>query len=582
MAPRVELPTGFFNYPSPTAHDIPYQQHAPPANPVIRGLPLYYLSSIVAALPFAQSFLWNNAGFNKLRSRAELDHVEARYDPTVIPIPTPSHEPIASYTAESSLRVPNGHFHAAFKAGRLTPIDVAESLLPLIRRDVEKRSPHSTAFVQSQIELVKQAAEASTRRYRNGTPLGVLDGIPFAVKDETDVRGYKRHVGTKHDYTKSKDVETSWCVKKLEEQGAVMMGKLSMHELGLDTTNNNPNWGTPLNPYNEKYYTGGSSGGAAYAVAQGIVPFAVGSDGGGSIRIPSNYCGIYGLKPSHGRVSIAPLHQTDISTVVQGPLAGNMVDLEVSYRVLAQPDPSHPSSRLFAPPRPLTTPRSKKLGIYKPWLDRADPPVKQACQEALNYLLKLGYEVVDITIPLVHEGQLAHAMTILNETLASQPDVSDISSPNAVLLKVASQTPARDLLLAQRLRHLIMQHLAYLFQVHPGLIIVTPTTPNAGIPIGEGDLSYGVSDGNTAVRNMEYVWLANFTGVPCIQFPVGYVEPRQGKGKIPVGLSGNGEWGAEEELIAFGYDGERYLNEAFDGGRVRPEAWVDVLDNKSQ
>lgn len=345
-----------------------------------------------------------------------------------------------------------------------------------------------------------------------------------------------------------------------------------------DTTNNNLTWGTPLNPYNDRYYCGGSSGGAAYAVASGLVPFAIGSDGGGSVRIPSNFCGIYGLKPSHGRVSTAPLIQFANTTVVQGPLASNMADLEISYRVLAQPDPSHPVSRQFAPPRPLSAPGNKILGICKPWFDRAEPVVQEACNSALQYLTsELGYQIIDITLPFLHEGQLAHAMTILSEAATAQPSTTGLSPANKILLKVGASTPARDFLLAQRLRNLIMQHLAHLFQTHPGLIIVTPTTPTVGWPIGDGELAYGVSDGNTQVRTMEYVWLANFTGVPCIQFPVGYVEGIQGKGKVPVGLMGHGEWGSEDALIEFGFDGERWVGEGLNGGRLRPDGWMDLL-----
>ncbi|KAF2177725.1 glutamyl-tRNA amidotransferas-like protein subunit A [Zopfia rhizophila CBS 207.26] len=583
-------PTGFINYPTPKALEVPYKAPPPSTNPVIKGLTLHYLASIVASIPFLQSFLWNNAGFNVLRDKKELNGVEMRYDPAVIPV-AQKDEAVVSYTNPTNLRVPPenaaGRFHTiadlheAYKTGMFTPTDVVQSLLPLICRDAEKRSPHATAFIDTKVELVRIAVEASTRGYKEGKPLGVLDGIPFAVKDEMDINGYKRSAGTKHDYTEGKEVETSWCVKKLEEEGCVLLGKLNMHELGLDTTNNNPHYGTPLNPYNDQYYTGGSSGGAGYAVAQGLVPFAIGSDGGGSIRLPANYCGVYGLKPSHGRVSIAPLGHVANTTVVQGPLASNMADLEISFRVLAQPDPSNPISRQFAPPKPLTGLRKKVLGIYKHWFDRADPLVKEACQKALDHMTsKLGYEIVDLTLPLIHEGQIAHAMTILSECATSHPDVMGLTPANKVLLKVAAQTPARDFLLAQRLRNVLMQHLAYLFQKYPSLIIVTPTAPNAGWPIGKGELSYGVSDGNKQVRNMEYVWLANFTGVPCIQFPVGYVDGVQGKGKVPVGLSGHAEWGSEDLLIEFGYDGEEWLNSGYQGGRLRPEGWVDVLGLK--
>lgn len=124
-------------------------------------------------------------------------------------------------------------YHDAYKSGRLTPSDVVEVLLPLIRRDVAKRSSHSTAFTETQVDAVRRAAEASTRRWKEGKSLGRLDGVPFGAKDDLDVKGYKRHIGTEKDYTEGKEVETSWCVAKVEEAGGIMVGKLSMHELGM-------------------------------------------------------------------------------------------------------------------------------------------------------------------------------------------------------------------------------------------------------------------------------------------------------------------------------------------------------------
>ncbi|OAK97604.1 amidase signature enzyme [Phaeosphaeriaceae sp. SRC1lsM3a] len=581
----------FYNYPTPQALEHPYVAPAPYKNPTIKGSALHYLSNLVAAVPFVQYLLWSNAGFGGLRGCKEIETVEPRLDPTVIPIVQPGDEAPGSYTnITSQQRVPPNDgqprfhtiqdIHNAYKSGAITPNDVVESLLPLIRRDVAQRSPHSTSFTESKIELVRQAAEASTKRWKAGKPLGILDGIPFAVKDDLDVKGYKRHVGTSRDYTEGKEVETSWCVKAVEKEGAVLIGKLNMHELGSDTTNNNPIWGTPVNPYNNSYYTGGSSGGVASAVGHGIVPFGIGSDGGGSIRIPSNYCGLYGLKPSHGRVSTAPMPGGMKSVVVRGPLATSMADLEISYRVLAQPDPSSFPSSHFSPPRAHTGPRSKVLGIYKPWFDRADPAVQEACHSALQYFQsELGYKVVDVSIPLLQYG-FAHAMTIMSEGIDLNRSIWELTPQNRIAMSTMRSTPAIDFLLAQRVRNAIMEHLAHLFQKYPGLVIVTPTTPNAGVPIEEADLKCGMSNANMTLKSMEYVWLANFTGIPCIQFPVGYVNGTKGKGKVPIGLSGNGDWGSEDALIEFGYDGEKWLHEGLEGGKLRPEGWVDVLNMK--
>lgn len=123
-------------------------------------------------------------------------------------------------------------YHALYKSGKLTPTAVAEALLPLIRRDISPRGEHSVAFLDSKVDIILKAAEASTLRYKQGTALGLLDGVPVAVKDEVDVDGYKKTLGSNRDFTAA-DGGTSWCVRKWEEAGAIMMGKLNMHELGL-------------------------------------------------------------------------------------------------------------------------------------------------------------------------------------------------------------------------------------------------------------------------------------------------------------------------------------------------------------
>ena len=145
-------------------------------------------------------------------------------------------------------------------------------------------------------------------------------------------------------------------------------------------------------------------------------------------------------------------------------------------------------------------------------------------------------------------------------------------------MSIGKKTTGVDFLQAQKLRNLLMQHLAHLYEQHPGMIIVTPTTPNPGWHINPGDLKYGCSDGNSQIRNMEYVWLANFTGCPAISVPVGYVDPVEGTGKVPIGLMGMSEWCEEDDLIAFGYDAEKWLHEGLEGGRVKPKTFVDAFD----
>lgn len=194
-------------------------------------------------------------------------------------------------------------YHTKYLSGELTPTAVVEALLPLIRRDIDSPSLHSLSFISTDVRLVLEAAHQSTARYAAGKSLGLLDGVPTAVKDDSDVAGYRTTFGrAENDELFPIARYSSYPVQKLLECGVIILGKTNMHEEGTDVTNLNTYWGTPRNPYNKKYYTGGSSGGAAYAIAAGIIPFALGTDGGGSIRIPSAFCGLYGLKPTHGRL----------------------------------------------------------------------------------------------------------------------------------------------------------------------------------------------------------------------------------------------------------------------------------------
>jgi len=138
---------------------------------------------------------------------------------------------VAQRTGEKA-HYTSADYQKLYRSGELTPTAVVETLLPLIRRDVTPPGKHSTAFLESQVERIRAAAEASTERFKKGDVLSILDGVPVAIKDEVHITGYKRTVGTKLDFKGDSD-DTSWCVKKWEDAGAIIIGKTTMHELGL-------------------------------------------------------------------------------------------------------------------------------------------------------------------------------------------------------------------------------------------------------------------------------------------------------------------------------------------------------------
>ncbi|KAF7882804.1 uncharacterized protein EAF02_006167 [Botrytis sinoallii] len=597
---KEQPPRRFFGYPKPVeGPEIPFNMPVE-VNPVQSGIALVILGWIVSKFDFVQKFIYNNAGFTVLRD-LDLGNAIERMNPLVIPLANDSEAPYVPDFDRSSFQDFPGRYHTVadyhekYLSGELTPLAVCKSLLPLIRRDIATPSHHAISFIATNVESVLDAAEKSTARYAAGKPLGLLDGIPSAIKDATHIAGYRTTNGRAANDELFPISETSdWPIQKLEECGVIILGKTNMYEYGTDTTGLNPYWGTPRNPHNRNYYTGGSSSGSAYAVAAGLVPFTFGADGGGSIRIPAAFCGIYGLKPTYGR-----LEDTSSTVVVTGPLASSMMDLEAMYRVLAQPDPSDSICQSFAPPSKILTSslQPKIIGIYKPWFERSDASVLEMCQKAIDYYENhLGYEVVDIELPYIPEGQKAHVSTILAELAIRArsnhlPDqkptstswLADLNPANKIALGVGSQMTAQDYLLAQQMRNILMQHLAFLFEMYPGLLIVTPTCPMPGWDIkSEKDLKYGFTNGNLTFRSVEYVWIANLCGNPAISVPVGYVDPVEtaGEGKVPIGLMAMSDWGSEDQLLGWGREAEIYLNHVYEGGRKRPngDGWVDVFE----
>lgn len=198
-------------------------------------------------LGFVRATIWKNTGFANLRNiREHIEDYEPRFEPTVIPIvdssssateqtlpsnsETHSHGQPAKYYSVTS-------YHDLYTSGELTPLAVVQAILPLIRRDISPPGMHSTAWFDSNVDIIFAAAKASTLRYKEKRPLGPLDGVPTAVKDEYDIDGYRTTLGSVNDYT-NKTLEadgsiTSWPVRKLEEAGVINLGKLSMHEFGL-------------------------------------------------------------------------------------------------------------------------------------------------------------------------------------------------------------------------------------------------------------------------------------------------------------------------------------------------------------
>ncbi|KAI1112733.1 amidase signature enzyme [Nemania sp. NC0429] len=578
----------FSGYPRPREGPKTTSSYVEESNPVLRGWPLVVAANAVNWFPFLAKTIWTNAKFGSIKDIPGLDEYDYCFHPVVTPLAAAADGSEASrleVTPELFPQQPEllaGRFYSAtdyhelYKSEKLTPLQVARVLLQL---NAFCREAWADAYQQ---ESVLAAAKASTERYRQGKPLGLLDGVPIGVKEDTEVEGYICFYGQNSGYRNpnlAPATKSLWPVAQLQAAGAIVVGTLAMHELGSDITGCNPRRGSPKNWYNTSYYTGGSSSGAGSALSAGLIPIAIGTDAGGSIRIPSSFCGMYGLKPTLHRT-----HTMKSSICVIGPLAATAADLTIAYRLMTAPDPEDAIQSAFAPSIPPSPSAKKRLGVCREWIDQASPVVRESTAKAIAYFAeKLSYEIVDIRIPYLREGQWAHGAWALSEAVdhlrsrLGERAFAYINHCNRLLMTAGDCTAATDMIKYSQLRALLMEHLAFLFKEHPGLLIVTPTAPEAGWKVNPGDEAYGVVDGNLTVRNMMYVWLANSTGCPAVSAPVGYAEPEQGEGKVPIGLMAMGEWGAEEQLLAWAAEAEEYLNGVLEGGRLRPKDWTDVV-----
>lgn len=416
--------------------------------------------------------------------------------------------------------------------------------------DSDKADPPLRAFIAVDADDVMKQAKASTERHEAGKPLGPLDGVPVAIKDELDQAGYPTTVGTRF-LGRQKEMHDAFVVKKLRDAGAILIGKTNMHEFGMGVTGLNPHHGSARNPYNPAHATGGSSSGSAAAVSAGLCPLAVGADGGGSIRIPSSFCGVVGLKPTFGRVSEHGAAPVCWSLAHIGPIGASVADVALGYSLIAGPDPQDDNSRGHPPPvlSALASSDLKgvRLGVYSDWFDDADPAVAVACRTVLARLEDAGATIVEIEIPELALLRTVHLVTIVSEMAAAhelyyRAHRKDYGLDVRMNLALARRLTARDYVHAQRLRTRVNRY--FFEQLHKVHAIVTPTTGTTAPLLPKDALATGESNLTQATRIMLYAMAANLTGLPAISFPAGYDDTG-----LPIGFQAMGRPFTEDHLL---------------------------------
>jgi aspartyl-tRNA(Asn)/glutamyl-tRNA(Gln) amidotransferase subunit A len=415
----------------------------------------------------------------------------------------------------------------------------ATSLIDHALGQIERHNPTINAFVAVDPEAARAAAAAVDAKVAAGVDPGPLAGIPLGVKDLEDAAGY---VTTHGSVTRAQGPAASAdspLVARLVAAGCVVVGKTNTPELGWKADTDNPLFGPTRNPWNLDHTPGGSSGGSAAAIATGLVPLATGSDGGGSLRIPSSCCGLSAMKPSLGRVPSGGQAAPDwhhLST--KGPMARRIGDITAALDVVVGPDPTD----LRSLPRPeaswlaaLDEPRPPRRVAWSPTLGYAevDHEVLAICERAVEVLASLGTEVVEVDT--VFEVDPVDQWLTLTGTynLRSHADVrgtpawEQIDPVLALLIDGAAATTTLEQVRAEDACHELNLRLVELF--HGVRLLVTPTM--AAAPPPRSLNGAGVINGTPDINWVRFTYPFNMTRSPAASVCAGLTASG-----LPVGL----------------------------------------------
>ena len=416
---------------------------------------------------------------------------------------------------------------ALYRSGQASPTEAAKAVLARI----ERVNPLINAFCHVAAEDALAAAEASTERWRKGAPCGPLDGVPVSIKDLIVTKGWPTLRGSRTvDPNQAWDVDAP-ATARLREAGAVLLGKTTTPEFGCKGETNSPLTGLTRNPWNTGKSPGGSSGGTAAAVAAGLGPLSVGTDGAGSVRIPAAFCGNFGLKPSFGRVPAYPLSPMG-SVAHLGPHTMSVTDAALMMNVLKEPDArdwtSLPPDRsdytigLNDGVRGLRVAWSPTLGYAK----NVHPEVAAACAAAVRVLEELGarVEAVDpgIDDPLDISCGLwwAGTQSIWSGLTPAQQAVADPDFVAEAALGAKIDTVELHALMARRIA--LGSHMRQ-FMTRFDLLV----TPSVAVP------AFDAKPAGHRPMTME-----NFLGWTPFSYPFNLTQ--QPAATIPCGLTGDG------------------------------------------
>jgi aspartyl-tRNA(Asn)/glutamyl-tRNA(Gln) amidotransferase subunit A len=420
----------------------------------------------------------------------------------------------------------------ALRERRITSAALTRSALDQIGR----LNPALNAFLTVLPERAAERAAQADRELASSLDRGPLHGIPVAVKDLFAMRGVQCTAGSIiHNEIPASDAAV---IEKLETAGAVILGTLNLHELAYGVTSENPHFGAVRNPWNRNHSAGGSSGGSAAAVAAGLAFAALGTDTGGSIRIPAAFCGTVGFKPTYGLVSRLGTRPLGFSLDHVGPLARTVRDAAALLNVIAGYDSRDPASvhslvTDYVPEAGCSI-RGLRLGVPEAYFfDRLDGEVEQAVRGSIARAASLGATVVPVRLPdMVPVNTVGQVLLLAEATAVYEESLKDRGCFGADVLTLLDQgrlLPATDYINAQRLRRKARIEFRRAWSEVDCLI--TPTAPIAAPQLGQKIVPVGGEDQEVRAAATRFTRCFNVLGLPALSMPCALT----GTG-LPIGL----------------------------------------------
>lgn len=417
---------------------------------------------------------------------------------------------------------------SAIRTRKLSPVEVIKTFLERI----ESINPKINAYVTVTADLALEEAKKAEKKLMKGGRTGPLFGVPVSIKDLIFTKGVRTTFGSMllQDFVPDEDAVI---VTRLKKAGAIVLGKTNTSEFGFKPLTDNPIFGITRNPWNLERTCGGSSGGAAASVASGMGPLAAGADGGGSIRIPASCCGVFGIKPQHGRVPRYPAFNGGEIITHEGPITRTVRDAAVMLDAIAGyhwgdgyslPAPGSSFTRLLGKGvKGLKVAWSPDLGFAA-----VDPEVKTICERATGKFAEMGASVEEahpgFDNPEVHIGNVfgADAIAALSVLGPVENVMDKVTRLTAAMLFVSGELKASDYARTMFAKHEMALKSGRFFQKYD--VLLTPTLARPPLPVEHDD----------PIEFLEWIPFTpvfNFTGQPAASVPAGWTE-----GGLPVGL----------------------------------------------